>query len=150
MPIQFRNLSADECHALLAAQHVGRLAYTYKQRVDIEPLHFVVDGEWLFLRTAFGAKLAMLSHRPWVAFEVDDVRGLFEWQSVVVHGIVEVLDATDGVAGVDLWQHAVDVFRRVVPQAFAADDPTPARDVMLRVHLSHVSGRAASQGVLEV
>lgn len=150
MPIQFRNLSADECHVLLESQHVGRLAYAYKQRVDIEPLHFVVDGEWLYLRTAHGTKLAMLEHQPWVALEVDDVRGLFEWQSVVVHGIVEVLDATDGNAGVALWQHAVDVFRGAVPQAFAADDPTPARDVMLRVHLSHVSGRAASAGGPEV
>ncbi len=143
MPIQYRTLNADECQALLTSQHVGRLAYAYKQRVDIEPLHFVVDGEWLYLRTGHGTKLSMLAHQPWVALEVDDVRGLFEWRSVVVHGVVEVLDAAGGVSGAADWQQAVDVFRRVVPQAFAADDPTPSRDVMLRVHLSHVTGRAA-------
>ena len=41
MSITFKALSAAECHSLLAAHHIGRLAYAYKQRVDIEPLHYV-------------------------------------------------------------------------------------------------------------
>jgi uncharacterized protein len=145
MPIEFRTLSDEECRAFLETQHVGRLAYTYKQRVDIEPLHFVMDGEWLYLRTAHGSKLAMLAHHPWVALEADDVRALFEWRSVVVHGVAEVLGAESAGADATRWQHAVDVFRRVVPHAFAVGDPTPARDVMLRVHISHITGRAARE-----
>jgi len=144
MSISFRALSADECQALLASQQVGRLAYAYKQRVDIEPLHFVADGEWLYLRTAHGTKLAMLVHQPWVALEVDEVHGLFDWRSVVVHGSVQLLDPADGPDGQARWDHAVATFRRLVPAAFAVGDPTPARTVMLRVHMSHVEGRQAS------
>ncbi len=144
MPISFRNLTAVECQALLRAHHIGRLAYAYKQRVDIEPLHFVADGEWLYLRTGRGTKVAMLEHQPWVALEVDDVRGLFEWKSVVVHGSVQILNPADGPEGESRWQHAVAAFRRLVPAAFSAADPTPTRDVILRVHMSHVEGRAAS------
>jgi uncharacterized protein len=145
MAITFRTLHAEECRALLAAHQVGRLAYAYKQRVDIEPLHYVADGDWLYLRTAQGSKVSMLEHQPWVALEVDDVQGLFDWQSVVVHGSVQVLDPHDGVDAEARWQHAVDTFRRIVPEAFAAGDPTPHRDIMLRVHMSHVEGRAASE-----
>lgn len=144
MSISFRTLSADECQALLASQHLGRLAYAYKQRVDIEPLHYVADGEWLYLRTSHGTKVAMLEHQPWVAFEVDDVRGMFDWESVVVHGSVQALDPADGPDATSRWEHAVETFRRIVPEAFSAGDPTPLRDVMLRVHMSHVEGRAAS------
>lgn len=144
MSISFRTLSAEECQALLSSHHVGRLAYAYKQRVDIEPLHYVAEGEWLYLRTGYGTKVAMLEHQPWVAFEIDDVRGLFEWQSVVVHGSVQVLDPADGPDARSRWQHAVDTFRRIVPEAFAEGDPTPSRDVMLRVHMSHVEGRSAT------
>ncbi len=144
MSITIRTLGADECQALLASQHIGRLAYAYKQRVDIEPLLYVADGEWLYLRTAHGTKVAMLEHQPWVALEVDEVRGLFDWQSVVVHGSVQVLDPHGGPVAEALWQHAVETFRRIVPQAFSSGDPTPQRDVMLRVHASHVEGRAAS------
>ena len=144
MSITFKALSAAECHSLLAAHHIGRLAYAYKQRVDIEPLHYVADGEWLYLRTTQGTKVSMLEHQPWVALEVDDVRGLFDWQSVVVHGSAQLLDPHDGPDAAARWQHAVDTFRRIIPQAFQTGDPTPQRDVMLRVHMSHVEGRAAS------
>ncbi len=144
MPITFRTLTAAECQSLLRAHHVGRLAYAYRQRVDIEPLHFVADGEWIYLRTGSGTKVAMLEHQPWVAFEVDEVRSLFDWSSVVVHGSVEILDAEDGAEGASRWQHAVEAFRRLVPDAFSLADPTPTRDVMLRVHMSNVEGRAAS------
>jgi uncharacterized protein len=144
MSITIRTLSADECQALLASHHIGRLAYAYKQRVDIEPLHYVADGEWLYLRTGHGTKVAMLEHQPWVALEVDEVHGLFDWQSVVVHGSVQVLDAHGAPADKALWQHAVETFRRIVPLAFASGDPTPQRDVMLRVHVSQIEGRTAS------
>lgn len=146
MSIAIRALSPEECQALLARHHVGRLAYAYKQRVDIEPLHFVADGEWLYLRTAHGTKISMLEHQPWVALEVDEIRDLFDWESVVVHGSVQVLNPLDGREADARWQHAVTTFRRLVPTAFAAGDPTPQRDVMLRVHMSHVEGRAASPG----
>lgn len=144
MSISFRALSADECQALLASHHVGRLAYAYKQRVDIEPLHYVLDGEWLYLRTSHGTKVSMLEHQPWVALEVDEIHGMFEWKSVVVHGSVQVLDPASGDDTLSRWQYAVDTFRRLVPEAFSAADPTPGRDVMLRVHMSHVEGRAAT------
>jgi uncharacterized protein len=144
MSISIRSLSLDECHALLRAHYVGRLAYAYKQRVDIEPLHFVADGDWLYLRTAHGTKVAMLEHQPWVALEVDEVSALFDWRSVVVHGAVQVLDAADGHEGLAKWNHAVETFRRIVPSAFGPGDPTPQRDVMLRVHVSHIEGRTAT------
>lgn len=143
MAIAIRALSVEECQALLASQQVGRLAYAYKQRVDIEPLHYVTDGDWLYLRTTQGTKLAMLAHQPWVAMEVDRIRGMFDWESVVVHGSVQVLDPADGDDAKARWEHAVETFRRLIPDAFATGDPTPQRGVMLRVHISHIEGRAA-------
>jgi hypothetical protein len=143
MPITIRSLTTEECHALLASHQVGRVAYAYKQRVDIEPLHYVADGEWLYLRTARGTKISMLEHQPWVALEVDDIRGIFEWESVVVHGSVQLLDPHDGPDAEARWAHAVATFRRLVPEAFSGGDPTPQRELMLRVHMSHVEGRAA-------
>lgn len=144
MSIAIRTLTSEECQALLSRHHVGRLAYAYKQRVDIEPLHYVADGEWLYLRTGRGTKVSMLEHQPWVALEVDEIRDLFDWESVVVHGSVQVLNPLTGGETDARWQHAVATFRRLVPTAFASGDPTPHRDVMLRVHMSHVEGRAAS------
>jgi uncharacterized protein len=144
MPIAIRTLDHAEALALLSAHHVGRLAYAWKQRVDIEPLHFVHEGDWLYVRTSPGSKLTMLAHQPWVALEVDDVRGLHEWESVVVHGTVQQLDPDEGGEARTRWEHGVQVFRRLVPEAFGVGDPTPNRTVMLRIHIAQIDGRSAS------
>lgn len=39
-----RSLSGDETQALRVRNNVGRIAFTFKGRVDIEPLHFDVAG----------------------------------------------------------------------------------------------------------
>lgn len=82
----FRELTRDECVTILRNNHVGRLAFSVERGVDIEPLSYVYDDGWLLGRTAPGQKLTALSHQWNVAFEVDEVAGIFDWRSVVVHG----------------------------------------------------------------
>jgi len=81
---QFRDLTLEESNALLISKNVGRIAFSLHDQVDIEPINYVSDGEWIFGRTSKGTKLATLLHHPWCAFEVDEVRDLFDWSSVVV------------------------------------------------------------------
>jgi nitroimidazol reductase NimA-like FMN-containing flavoprotein (pyridoxamine 5'-phosphate oxidase superfamily) len=91
-----RILSRDESNALLVRNHIGRLASSLHDRVDIEPIHYVYADGVLYGRTSPGSKLTTLKHRPWVAFEVDEVEDLFEWRSVVVHGAVYPVEDGDG------------------------------------------------------
>ncbi len=67
---------------MLARHYVGRLAFSQHDRVNIEPLHFVYDAPWIFGRTSEGAKLLTLAVNSWCAFEIDEVRGLFDLDSV--------------------------------------------------------------------
>ena len=82
----FRDLSREECEAILARNNVGRIAYAHAARVDIEPINYVYADGWIYCRTSRGAKVAIIEHQPWVAFEVDEVTALFDWRSVVVRG----------------------------------------------------------------
>src|SRR5688500_1171606 len=88
----FRELDPPEVEQLLTRNHVGRMAYSFHNRVDIEPISYVHAGGVIYMRTAPGSKLATLIHAPWVAFEVDEVDGPFDWRSVVAHGTVYVLE----------------------------------------------------------
>jgi nitroimidazol reductase NimA-like FMN-containing flavoprotein (pyridoxamine 5'-phosphate oxidase superfamily) len=83
----FRDLDLAEIEAMLKEHTYGRLAFSFRDRVDIEPIHYVYESGWLVCRTGPGTKLTLLEHHTWVAFEIDDVRGLFEWRSVVVEDI---------------------------------------------------------------
>jgi nitroimidazol reductase NimA-like FMN-containing flavoprotein (pyridoxamine 5'-phosphate oxidase superfamily) len=42
--VEFRELSSDECHRLLAEHHVGRLAVVVGGQPVIFPLNYVFDG----------------------------------------------------------------------------------------------------------
>jgi nitroimidazol reductase NimA-like FMN-containing flavoprotein (pyridoxamine 5'-phosphate oxidase superfamily) len=66
-----RELTDEEMHALLARNHVGRVAFSFHDRVDIRPIHYIFSDNWLFGRTEPSDKLVTLRHNQWVAFEVD-------------------------------------------------------------------------------
>jgi uncharacterized protein len=141
---QFSVLSPAESEALLAAHHVGRLAFTFRDRVDVQPIHYVYRDGWIYGRTTHGTKLRTLAHHPWVAFEVDEVDALFSWRSVVVHGRLEFPDPERSAAERDRHDLAVSAFRTLVPEAFAEGDPTPERDIVWAIPLHTVEGRTAS------
>jgi len=127
----FRDLSADEATELLARNHIGRIAYSFHDRVDIEPLSYVFADGAIYLRTAPG-------------FEVDEVEGPFDWRSVVAHGTVYVLQDGGGEIARETYRVALGRIRQLVPMALTPRDPTPTRQVIIKLHLTDMRGRSAS------
>jgi len=138
----FRDLSPEEAVAVLARNDFGRLAFTMHNRVDVQPLHYVYDDGWLYGRTRAGAKIETLRRNQWVAFEVDEVAGPFDWHSVVAHGGFYLLSPAG--TGRPTWDHAVTQLRRLVPQTLTDDDPVPFRTIVFRIAVQELTGRAAS------
>ena len=146
---QFRDLSRVECEAILVRNSVGRIAFVHAHRPDIIPIHYVFAGTVICGRTSPGTRLEEASQNftdSWpVAFEVDEVEGLFRWRSVVVHGNLHA--AAEGDAewqrNVREWQEAIEAFRTLLPEAFTERDPTGFRDVLLRIDVAEISGREA-------
>ncbi len=139
-------LDRREVEALLARNHVGRIAYSFHDRVDIEPIHYVFDEGVLCLRTSPGSKLTTVEHNPWVAFEVDEVDALFEWRSVVAHGTLYLVeDGAEAIAHAT-YQRTLERLRTLIPETFAAGDPVPYRHGLYRLHLTEATGRVATTG----
>jgi len=139
-----RDLSRAECEAILARHNIGRLAFAAATRVDIEPIHYVFADGWIYCRTSRGTKTAILAHHRWAAFEVDEVEGLFDWRSVVVHGAVYFLDSDSPPVDQHSFAHGVELLRQLVPGTGTTSDPVPFRLLVLRLHLDEVTGRAAT------
>ena len=139
----FRDLDAAEMDALLGRNHVGRIAYRFHDRVDIEPIHYVYADGAFYMRTEHGSKLATLAHAPWVAFEVDEIDGIFDWRSVVAHGTVYVLEDAGSPEMRANYRAAVRRLRELVPGALGQDDPVPDRSVVLKLHPAEMTGRVA-------
>ena len=138
----FRTLDESESRALLARLRVGRIAFALHDRVDIEPVHFVLDGDWLFGRTSMGTKLSTLAHQPWCAFEVDEVHAIFDWKSVVLKGTFYLLDPEASSPG--LYARALDRLMALIPETFSPEDPVPHRTILFGIYVRELTGRAAT------
>lgn len=140
----FRELRREESEEILSRNHVGRIAFAFHDRVDIEPIHYVFDSGWIYGRTGQGTKLATLAHHRWVAFEVDEVTDLFDWRSVVVKGAFYLVDADTPMQHDPAFTRGVELLRSLLPETLRADDPAPFRRSVFRIHLDEVTGRSAS------
>jgi len=144
--VTFRELTIEEIHALLARNHVGRIAYSFRDRVDIRPIHYVYSDNWIFGRTSQSDKLDVLKHNQWVAFEVDEVKGPFDWESVVAHGSFYRLTDEDMPQNAELREEALKHVRAFAPSALRETDPVPFRTELFAIALDKLTGRAASAG----
>jgi hypothetical protein len=142
----FRELSRAEAEALLGRNHVGRLAFSFHDRVDIQPIHYVYAHGVINCRTASGAKLETLRHQHAVAFEVDEVAGLFDWRSVVAHGVAYVAEPEGSASDLRAYEDALAKLRSLLPETLRAGDPAAFRTTIIRIHIDDVTGRAASSG----
>lgn len=146
----FRELAREECEVVLARNHVGRIAWSHANHIDVEPIHYVHAGRWLFGRTSPGAKLDTLAggfyHVSPVAFEVDEVEALFSWRSVVVHGNFYPIDPEGAPWEREQWAAGIEALRRLVPESFTERDPVPFRTVLFGIAVQEVSGREARPG----
>jgi nitroimidazol reductase NimA-like FMN-containing flavoprotein (pyridoxamine 5'-phosphate oxidase superfamily) len=142
---QIRTLSTEECIEILARNHVGRLAYSRANHIGIEPLHYVYHEGWLYGRTSEGTKISITGY-SWhpVAFEVDEVDGIFQWRSVVVHGGFYTIPGHPAEADVEEWNRGVELLRSLIPETFAEGDPVPFRTIIFRIAVQEVSGREAT------
>ncbi len=140
----FKDLSTEEIESVLASHHVGRIAFSFHDRVDIRPIHYVFDERWLFGRTSPGDKLVTLRHSQWVAFEVDEVTGPFDWKSVIVHGSFHLLDPTGTSADSAIYERGMRAIKSLSLDALTENDPVPFRTELFGIAIDSVTGKTCS------
>jgi nitroimidazol reductase NimA-like FMN-containing flavoprotein (pyridoxamine 5'-phosphate oxidase superfamily) len=140
----FQTLDEPGVRELLTRNHVGRLAFARHAYVDIEPIHYVFADDIVHFRTAPGSKLVTLARNQWVAFEVDEIEGKFDWRSVVLHGVIYIVEDGDLPEQHADYEATLSHLRTFIPETFRRDDPTPFRSVLVRLFVQTASGRSAT------
>lgn len=143
---RFHELSEAQCAGLIGRNHIGRLGYLSSGRVQIDPISYAVHGGWIVMRSAYGHRVEALSRNPWAAFQVDEIAGPFDWESVVAHGTIYEF-AADVASGARAgFAAAVQALRALIPDALTAADPVPERDVIYGLRIDRMTGRMATTG----
>ena len=137
-----REMPLSECEEMLLASRVGRIGVRSEAGVYIVPVAFAFAEGAIFGHSAPGKKMALLRLWPHVGFQVDEVRGVTDWRSVLVQGKWHELTEEAGKG------HA----RAVLLRAFDGNlwwataghgHRTSLADAMLyRIDIEEISGRA--------
>ena len=140
----FKTLSRDECESVLLRNNIGRLAFAIHDRVSIVPVNYGYFNGWIYGRTTSSLKLRQILRNRRIAFEVDEHSELFSWKSVMVHGPLYVVQPDATPRNRSVYETAVSLIRRLVPDALTEADPVPFRDQLFRIHAVEITGRASS------
>ena len=141
--VTFRELPRDEIEEMLLRNKVGRLAFSFHDRVDVQPINYVYERGWLYGRTSEGNKIASLTQNQWVAFEIDEIKDTFDWRSVVIHGSFWRIHPLGSPHAEEVWAKAAELVGRLVPGALTEQDPVGFRQILFRIAVSDVRGREA-------
>lgn len=88
-----RQLSSTEIDDLLRKQIVGRIGCTYENEVYIIPMSYAYDGEYVYCHSYEGKKIEIMRKNPKVCFQVDEMKNMGNWKSVIAWGdFVELND----------------------------------------------------------
>ncbi len=82
-------LEQPEIEALLSRQVTGRLGCYARGTTYIVPINYVYKNGVIYAHSGPGKKIEMMRKNPKVCFEVDDIKNIFSWKSVIAWGTFE-------------------------------------------------------------
>ena len=81
-----RELSIDECEALLRHMRVARLAVRDAEGPYLVPISFAYADGAIYGHSPPGRKVTLMRRWPHVAVLVDDITNVSSWRSVLIRG----------------------------------------------------------------
>lgn len=143
-------LSPEEIEEVLRSEITGRIGCHADGRTYVVPVTYAYEGGDIYCHSAEGLKLRMMRKNPVVCFEVDRVRDMGNWRSVIATGRFEELSGGDALPAMDvLIQRFVAIERPDQPHPSyvfrdsEAESPlTDGREIVIfRIRLAEKSGR---------
>jgi len=90
-----RELNDTQIEALLKDQVIGRIGCHSAETMYVVPVNYVYDGTNIYCHSAQGMKIDMMRKNPQVCFEVDKIKDVTNWESVIAWGKFEEITDMD-------------------------------------------------------
>ena len=146
--VSTRQLDQRAIAALLTKHHVGSMAIAFHDRVTLVLANYVYAHRHIYGRLEEGPDFMTLRHHHWVAFQVSEINGIYDWRTVTANGSIQVLTDGPSVGEATEFRKALDLIRGVVPAVFSPRDPMPERVHLFRMYVDELTGREARSNAL--
>ena len=84
-----RELNDIQIENLLKEELIGRIGCHSAETMYVVPVNYVYDGTNIYCHSAKGMKIDMMRENPQVCFEVDKIKDITNWESVIAWGKFE-------------------------------------------------------------
>jgi nitroimidazol reductase NimA-like FMN-containing flavoprotein (pyridoxamine 5'-phosphate oxidase superfamily) len=82
----FGTLNAEQVDQLLGSQLIGRLACAMEGDPYIIPISYAFHNGEIYCHAEEGKKIDIMRSNPRVCFQVDEMKDMANWKSVIVNG----------------------------------------------------------------
>lgn len=145
------SLSDLQIQTVLQSGLIGRIGCHADGLTYVVPISYAYDGKYIYCHTEEGKKLTIMRKNPRICFQVDEMRDMGNWKSVILQGIFEELTAPQDI------NHAVQTLvGRYLPVVssvtthlgkfwpFQQEDYSDLDGIVFRIRIVEQSGRFES------
>lgn len=86
-------LTDEQIEQVLKENILGRIGCNDGSKTYVVPINYVYDGKFIIGHSMEGMKINMMRNNPIVCFEVDEMKSLTNWKSVIAWGEYQELIA---------------------------------------------------------
>lgn len=132
-------LSEEESYALLRDQRLARLGCVVGVEPYVVPLNYIFDDHSVLSHSLPGRKLTAMRENPRVCVQVDDIKDLCSWKSVIAYGRYE--EITEPVERERALTHLLSSFPKLTPvESLSAEDAAAPAPVVFRIRIDSITG----------
>ncbi len=150
----FGKLDDKQIEEVLRHQIIGRIGCHAAGTTYVVPISYAYDGVYVYGHTHEGMKINIMRNNPLVCFEVDEMKDMANWKSVISWGTYEELkDKTERDNAL------VSLINRILPLVssetvhlsahwpFVTGDISSIKGIVFRIRLAEKTGRFENNSV---
>lgn len=143
-------LTNEQIQEVLSQNVLGRIGCNDGEKTYVVPINYVYDGKFIIGHSTEGMKIRMMRKNPQVCFEVDEMKNLTHWKSIIAWGeYQELTDERDRYYAmklfVDRMMH-LKISETAIPPELSdfrvhRRSPGNIKPVIYRIVINEISGR---------
>ena len=101
------DLNKSQIDDLLKSELIGRIGCFDGNKVYVVPVTYAYDNGYIYGHTKDGLKIRMMRNNQNVCFEIDWMKDMSNWKSVIVYGTFEELNGDDANNGLKILMKSI-------------------------------------------